>query len=57
MTEIVHMRCDRCGEDTVSEVGYIEGWALCRVNLKRHDFCPACWKAIMQWIDSERVRS
>jgi hypothetical protein len=56
MTEIIHIRCDRCGDDAASEKGFIEGWVHCRVgSLSSVDFCPSCWKTIMELNDQTKT--
>jgi hypothetical protein len=50
MTEITHLRCDRCSRDVAFDNQSLrreKGWVRCRVDLDGIDFCPACWKAIM----------
>lgn len=49
MSEIRHLRCDRCGNELTvgSNIGKIERrWAHCRVGLESYDFCPNCWLEI-----------
>lgn len=49
MTEIRHLRCDRCDVDLVVDSRHIRsdaerGWAHCMIGLERLDFCPTCWR-------------
>lgn len=53
MTEIKHLRCDRCGDNMtvdrslmLSETARL--WTHCTVNLNDYDFCPRCWKEILK---------
>ena len=51
MTEIVHLRCDRCDVDVVLDSRRLmsdneRSWVRCSIGLERLDFCPACWRAI-----------
>lgn len=55
MSEIKQLHCDRCGRDMtidgrsrmMSEAGRL--WAHCIANLDDYDFCPLCWKEIMEF--------
>jgi hypothetical protein len=53
VTDIHHIRCDRCGTLTIFEPSRegraaFEDWARVKVGIKpeRH-FCPACWDAMV----------
>lgn len=52
MTEVQHLCCDRCDVDVVvnSRETTISdrGWARCHVGLDRFDFCPTCWRAMLE---------
>ena len=61
MTEIRHLRCDRCDDDIVidsrrslsdTERGWVQ--VLAR-DLERHDFCPNCWHAILEFVEHSRT--
>jgi hypothetical protein len=51
MTEFVHIHCDRCGKTTTIDSRNLlkseRGWAICRVEFERRDFCPPCWQIIL----------
>jgi hypothetical protein len=51
MTEITHVRCDRCGKDTVLHLEFPIrdklGWAHCIIQFQTLDFCPSCWQEIL----------
>jgi hypothetical protein len=52
MTEMRHLRCDRCDVDIVVSSARLHtdaerGWVNCRVDLKSYDFCSSCWKEMM----------
>ena len=49
MTEIRHIRCDRCDFDVVVDYSKPrsvneDDWADVRIGLKHTNFCPECWK-------------
>jgi hypothetical protein len=52
MTEMRHLRCDRCDDDilvradTYSDAD--KDWASCRSHLTKFDFCPRCWAQILE---------
>jgi hypothetical protein len=47
MTEMRHLRCDRCTDDILIRTGSAfsskHGWARCQVGVKFFDLCPNCW--------------
>ena len=49
MTEVFHLRCDRCGkEEPGDDLHQPKGWARVAVDLKHYHYCPECWQAI-EW--------
>lgn len=62
MTEIKHLRCDRCGRDMiVDDRSRLLGeaarlWAHCTAHLDDYDYCPLCWKEIMEFIKTDSVQ-
>jgi hypothetical protein len=50
MTEVIHIRCNRCELDVISDTGFslMRGWTHCQIDLDKLDFCPSCWKEIMK---------
>ena len=58
MTEVKHLRCDRCNDDilivsgktpTIAERGWVQVWRS--ADLSRLDFCPNCWSLILAAAD------
>jgi hypothetical protein len=50
MTQIIHLRCDRCGKDAAHDRQKLSrqtGWANCMVGFATYDFCPSCWKDML----------
>lgn len=59
MTEIRHLRCDRCDIDIIlnSRDRLPEhGWVYCMAGLDRYDFCPSCWKETMAFVNAHGVK-
>ena len=54
MSELKHLRCDRCTDDEVfdpfdSKRFFNEGgWARVEVGSQYFDICPNCWKLIAE---------
>ena len=53
MSELKHLRCDRCTENEIFDPlndaeRYFSGngWAHVQVGPKHFDLCPNCWNAI-----------
>lgn len=57
MSEIRHLRCDRCDVDIIidprsfDEKATGRDWARCMVALDSYDFCPNCWRDILTFAD------
>jgi hypothetical protein len=50
MTATTRLHCDRCGRETdwdTKNLDYEKGWTRCLTELKRLDFCPACWEMML----------
>ena len=54
MSELKHLRCDRCTEEEVFDPDkdaerflYGNGWARIQVGSQYFDLCPNCWNAIL----------
>jgi hypothetical protein len=59
MTEVSHLRCDRCDRDVITDLfdkDRERGWAHCRIELMHFDFCPSCWKAILELANVEKPK-
>jgi hypothetical protein len=55
MTEIVHLKCDRCGaEEADADACPAKGWAYVSAELHRFHFCPECWRKMRD--DKEREK-
>lgn len=48
MTEVVHLRCDRCELDTINDdLSPPKGWARVMIDLCFMHFCPTCWQKML----------
>lgn len=48
MTEVIHLRCDRCDVDAVnSHLHQPKGWARVSIDLHMLHFCPTCWRDML----------
>lgn len=48
MTEVVHLRCDRCEVDVISDAMTApKGWARIMVDLHLLHYCPVCWQKML----------
>lgn len=53
MSEISHLRCDRCDLDIIVDQRSLmserasRDWARCMVGFDNYDFCPSCWHAML----------
>jgi len=54
MTEMRHLRCDRCDDDIVIRSDRVladseRGWVyVMGGGLERYDFCPNCWREMLE---------
>ena len=50
MAQVIHVRCDRCGKSVARQRGRAngKGWANVTVNYSMLDFCPDCWRTMME---------
>ena len=56
MTELRHLRCDRCDVDVIADDRMQEReWARCMIGLEKIDFCPACWRTILEFARGSRA--
>jgi hypothetical protein len=58
VTQIIHLRCDRCGKDMAYKTDSPprgREWAQCRAGWRTMDFCPDCWKAMLKLAEVEMV--
>lgn len=50
MTELTHLRCDRCTDDILLNLReksrYKSNWAFITHDLNVYDICPTCWAII-----------
>lgn len=60
MTVIRHVKCDRCGREVVSDTLMHQRadkeWASVLVSLDCFDFCPECWRLILDFIHWPKSR-